>query len=178
MFRLVVVPKRGKPKRGKYIEMLGWMNPVKHEYEIQRERVKYWISVGAKPSATAWNLFVREGIVEGPKRPKGVSSDAEEQPKEAPSDAEGRPKGVSSDAEGQPKEAPSDAEGQPKEVSSQGEEASGQREEGEGQDASVKEQGEISSQASLSEEKREEKEEKEEGKGETPERDVASKEES
>ena len=69
-FRLVVVPKRGKPDRAKYIEQLGWVNPVKHEQKVDAERVKHWIGVGAQPSPTAWNLFVREGIVEGPKRPK------------------------------------------------------------------------------------------------------------
>jgi len=69
-FRLVVVPKRSKPKSGKYIEMVGWLDPLKHQSNVERERAKYWMSQGAKPSPTAWNLMVASGVVEGAKIPK------------------------------------------------------------------------------------------------------------
>ena len=70
-YRLVVVPRRSKPKRAKYVEKLGWVNPLKHEQSVDKERVLYWLGQGAQPSDSAWNLFVREGIVEGSKRRKG-----------------------------------------------------------------------------------------------------------
>ena len=66
-FRLVVVPKRSKPKSGKYIEMVGWHDPLKHQSNVEGERAKYWMSQGAKPSPTAWNLMVSSGVVEGAK---------------------------------------------------------------------------------------------------------------
>ncbi|MBI4134068.1 MAG: 30S ribosomal protein S16 [Candidatus Terrybacteria bacterium] len=69
-FRLVVVPKRGKPARSKYVELLGWVNPLKHERKIDAERVQYWVSQGAQPSPTAWNLFIAEGILSGVKKRK------------------------------------------------------------------------------------------------------------
>lgn len=69
-FRMVLVPKRSKPKSGKYIEMLGWMDPLKHKSHVEGERVKYWLGQGAKPSDTAWNLMVSAGVVEGQKIPK------------------------------------------------------------------------------------------------------------
>lgn len=68
-FRLVVVPKRGKPDRAKYVESVGWVDPGQHKHSVNAERVKHWLGVGAQPSDTAWNLFVREGIVTGAKRP-------------------------------------------------------------------------------------------------------------
>lgn len=68
-FRLVVVPKRGKPDRAKYVESVGWVDPLHHKHSVNAERIKYWMSVGAQPSGTAWNLFVKEGIIEDKKRP-------------------------------------------------------------------------------------------------------------
>ena len=68
-FRLVVVPKRGKHDRAKYVESVGWVDPLHHKNSVNAERVKYWMSVGAQPSATAWNLFVKEGILSDKKRP-------------------------------------------------------------------------------------------------------------
>lgn len=68
-FRLVVVPKRGKHDRAKYVESVGWVDPLQHKHSVNAERVKYWMSVGAQPSDTAWNLFVKEGIIADKKRP-------------------------------------------------------------------------------------------------------------
>lgn len=72
-YRLVVVPRQNKPGRGRYVEKIGWIDPLQHKREIDKERVQYWLSVGAQPSDTVWNLFVTEGIVTGSKRRKGTS---------------------------------------------------------------------------------------------------------
>ncbi len=67
-YRICVGDKR-KDTRGDYIEALGNYNPVSNPkiLVINEARVKYWISVGAQPSATIRNLLVSKGIIEGPK---------------------------------------------------------------------------------------------------------------
>jgi small subunit ribosomal protein S16 len=85
-YRVVVVPRTQKPGRSKYVEKLGWVDPLHHKQELNTDRAKYWLGVGAQPSDTVWNLFVREGLVEGGKRKKGKSgiAKAEEPQEEAP----------------------------------------------------------------------------------------------
>ena len=64
----IVVAERGKPTRaGRFVEEVGFYNPVTKEKVLKQERIKYWISVGAQPSPTAFNLFVSEKIIEGKK---------------------------------------------------------------------------------------------------------------
>jgi small subunit ribosomal protein S16 len=50
-YRIVVANKRGK-RGGRYIEELGYYNPIKnpHEIKINQERLNYWLSQGAQPS--------------------------------------------------------------------------------------------------------------------------------
>jgi small subunit ribosomal protein S16 len=67
-FRLVVQEKRSKLD-GDFIDDLGWYNPRTKEAELNAERVKYWIGVGAQPSPTVHNLLVTKGVAEGTKIP-------------------------------------------------------------------------------------------------------------
>jgi small subunit ribosomal protein S16 len=66
-YRLVVTPQRTAPQTGKFLEVLGFYNPLKHEKKIEKERVQYWISQGAQPSDTVRNMLISEGIIEGKK---------------------------------------------------------------------------------------------------------------
>lgn len=73
------------------MEQVGFYNPLTKEKNLKAERVKYWISVGAKPSDTVYNMLVSEKIVEGKKVPKhkivkkeGEPQLAVEVPKEEP----------------------------------------------------------------------------------------------
>lgn len=72
-FRVVLTEKKN-PVRGKFIEILGSYNPRLKTKSLKYERIKYWISKGAQPSATLHNLLVSENIISGPKvkawRPK------------------------------------------------------------------------------------------------------------
>jgi len=47
-YRIVVVDKRNK-RQGKYIEEIGYYNPLKEpdEMKINKERLDYWLSRGA-----------------------------------------------------------------------------------------------------------------------------------
>ncbi len=56
-FRVVVKEKRSR-RDGKAIENLGWyIKGVDNGLEVDRERIKYWISVGAKPSPVISKLL-------------------------------------------------------------------------------------------------------------------------
>lgn len=66
-FKIVVTDKRRPPRGGRFIEELGFYNPLKKEKVLKPERIKYWLSVGAKPSDTVYNLLVSEKIIEGKK---------------------------------------------------------------------------------------------------------------
>src|SRR3989338_9210949 len=80
-FRVVATEHTQKPK-GKYLELLGSYDPHKNELKVDAEKVKHWLSQGAKMSETANNLLVDRGVIEGEKvrvwKPK-----KKETPKEA-----------------------------------------------------------------------------------------------
>ena len=64
-FRLVATDSRVS-RDGKYIEKLGTYNPLLQENNVvvNKERVQYWLSVGAQPTQTAKELLVKEGLIE------------------------------------------------------------------------------------------------------------------
>lgn len=66
-FRLVVTPRRSASKTGRFLELLGFYDPIKHVKEFQKDRIQYWISRGASASDSAHNMLVSEGIIEGEK---------------------------------------------------------------------------------------------------------------
>jgi small subunit ribosomal protein S16 len=55
-----------KPRDGRVIEELGWYDPQAKEPEkevsLNRERIEYWLGVGATPSDTVRQLLRRQGI--------------------------------------------------------------------------------------------------------------------
>lgn len=65
-FRVTVADGRRTPA-GKFIEILGHYNPHTKERVLKNERIEYWISKGAKPSATVHNFLVDAGIIKGDK---------------------------------------------------------------------------------------------------------------
>ena len=66
-FRIVVTDKRNPPRGGRFLEILGFYNPLTKEKGLKKERIKYWLSVGAKPSNRVHNLLIEEKILEGEK---------------------------------------------------------------------------------------------------------------
>ncbi len=65
-FRLIVQEKAKNPQ-SKALEILGWLNPRTKKRELKKERIAYWLSVGAQTTATVHNLLVRDGLIKGPK---------------------------------------------------------------------------------------------------------------
>ncbi len=90
-FRVVVIDKRRSSKGGRAVEVLGYVDPLTKRRSFEKERILYWISKGAKPSATIHNLLVSEKIIEGKKinvTKKHALSKAEESKKPAEAPAE------------------------------------------------------------------------------------------
>lgn len=111
----VVVDNKGDKLTGKVIEDLGWFNPHQDEYELNDERVKYWLENGAQPSDTAHNLLVTAGFIDDAKRAvhstkkKTEGDGGESPPASADKEVEEPPEAKVSEEESE-KEAPEEAE--------------------------------------------------------------------
>ncbi|MBI2888497.1 MAG: 30S ribosomal protein S16 [Candidatus Liptonbacteria bacterium] len=81
-YRITVCERRSKVGAPP-TEQLGSCDPCTKKASINKERVAHWLKVGAKPSDTVWNLFVREKAVEGKIRPIRISKKKGEAAKEA-----------------------------------------------------------------------------------------------
>jgi len=64
-YRLVVADSRS-PRDGKFIEEIGYYNPVSTpaEIKIDAEKAKKWLETGAQPSDTVRRLLKSSGIIE------------------------------------------------------------------------------------------------------------------
>lgn len=65
-YRIVVTEAARAAKKG-FVEKLGTYNPKTKERSLNADRVKYWMSVGAKPSDTMHNMLISLGILTGKK---------------------------------------------------------------------------------------------------------------
>lgn len=85
-FKIVVTDKRRPPKGGRFVEEVGFWNPLTKEKILKAERIKYWLSVGAKLSDSVHNLLIKEKILEGKKIPvhKKKKKKETEKPAEKP----------------------------------------------------------------------------------------------
>jgi small subunit ribosomal protein S16 len=79
-FKIVVVEKWRSSSSGKFIEQVGFYNPLTKEKILKKERIEYWLMHGAKPSETVHNLLVSEGILKGKKIPKHKTKKSKEKP--------------------------------------------------------------------------------------------------
>ena len=66
-FKIVVTDKRKSTRTGSFVEVLGFYNPLTKKKGIKKDRVQYWMSKGAKPSPTVYNLLIGEKIIESKK---------------------------------------------------------------------------------------------------------------
>jgi len=68
-FKLIVTEKSRPPRGGRFVEEVGFWNPLTKQKVLKAERIQHWFSVGAKPSASVYNLLVKENILKGKKIP-------------------------------------------------------------------------------------------------------------
>ena len=72
-YRLVVADARS-PRDGRFIEQLGYYDPLTDPatIKIDGDKVRQWLSQGAQPSDAARSLLQREGILERKPGPAAV----------------------------------------------------------------------------------------------------------
>ncbi len=91
-FRIVVTEHTASPKAGRFVDKVGTYNPKTKERTLDEAKVKHWMSVGAKPSATVHNMLVSLGLLKEKKinilpaykEPVKEETPAEAQAPEAP----------------------------------------------------------------------------------------------
>ena len=64
-YRVVVADSRS-PRDGRFIEEIGYYNPLTNpaEIKIDAEKAKKWIANGAQPTETVKSLLKKSGIVD------------------------------------------------------------------------------------------------------------------
>jgi len=69
VYRFIVSEKTKDTQAGS-LEILGQYNPVLKEklINVNAERIKHWIAMGAQPSATVNNILINAGVIEGKKQ--------------------------------------------------------------------------------------------------------------
>ncbi|MDX9893644.1 MAG: 30S ribosomal protein S16 [Patescibacteria group bacterium] len=66
MYRFIV-SENTKDTFGKALEILGHYNPFTKVTEVNKDRILYWISKGAKLSPTVNNMLIDQNVVSGQK---------------------------------------------------------------------------------------------------------------
>lgn len=64
-FYQIVAADGRSPRDGKFLEVVGHYNPTAkpHAVTIEKERVAYWLTVGAQPTATVRSLIRGTGLL-------------------------------------------------------------------------------------------------------------------
>ena len=64
-YRVIVADSRS-PRDGRFIEEIGYYNPLTNpaEIKIDAEKAKTWLSNGAQPTETVKSLLKKSGIVD------------------------------------------------------------------------------------------------------------------
>lgn len=64
-YRFVVADQRA-PRDGRFIETLGYYNPLTDPatIKVNEERAIYWLNIGARPSQTAESLLRKVGVLD------------------------------------------------------------------------------------------------------------------
>lgn len=113
-YRVIVAEHTRGPKTGNFVEVVGTYNPKSKERALKEDRIKYWISVGAKPSATMHNMLISAGVITGKKINVLPAFKAPEKPAE-----EAVPVATATAAEAPAVEAEAPAEETPSETASE-----------------------------------------------------------
>ena len=66
-YRVVVTDSRTGPKSNKHVDLIGSYSTKMNKVQIDRDKVKGWISKGVQVSDTVHNILVGQKIIEGKK---------------------------------------------------------------------------------------------------------------
>ena len=110
--KIVVTDKRRPPSGGRFVEEVGFLNPLTKEKNLKAERIKHWISKGAKPSDSVYNLLIKEKVLEGKKIPLHKKKKKKKEVKEKVKKEVKKPKEAKPEEkkEEEPKEEPKNEE--------------------------------------------------------------------
>ncbi len=63
-YRVVAADSRF-PRDGRFLEILGFYNPVSHtkDMNLRAERIQYWMGKGAQPTDTVKRLLQKQNII-------------------------------------------------------------------------------------------------------------------
>jgi len=63
-YRIVVAEERS-PRDGRFIDKVGFYDPLKNPAQISldKEKIKTWYEKGVRPTRTVESLFKREGVL-------------------------------------------------------------------------------------------------------------------
>jgi len=78
-YRIVVADSRS-PRDGRFIETLGYYNPLTEPstIKVDEEKARLWLSRGAQPTDTVRDILVRQGLLERPERQPAAPEAAQE----------------------------------------------------------------------------------------------------
>ncbi|PIR88417.1 MAG: 30S ribosomal protein S16 [Candidatus Harrisonbacteria bacterium CG10_big_fil_rev_8_21_14_0_10_44_23] len=108
----LVVSERGSKLQGRHREDLGWYHPHLKTSGLKDDRIKYWLSVGAKPTSTIHNLLINKGLIDGKKI--AVHSQSKKEPVvEAPAETVETPAAEATKGEAPVESAPEVVEATP-----------------------------------------------------------------
>ena len=64
-YRVIVADSRS-PRNGRFIEEIGWYDPLQAPgvIKIDEEKAKKWLANGAQPTDTARSLLKKSGLIE------------------------------------------------------------------------------------------------------------------
>ncbi|MFZ0994389.1 MAG: 30S ribosomal protein S16 [Candidatus Dormiibacterota bacterium] len=88
-FYRVVVADARSPRDGRFIESLGYYDPLKDPkvFHVDDERIRHWMATGARPSEAVRELLVRQGTLEALPRPARTKTGPKRAAKSAPAAA-------------------------------------------------------------------------------------------
>jgi small subunit ribosomal protein S16 len=74
-YRLVVADSRS-PRDGRFIEEVGSYDPIANpaRVHVDADRVREWMSRGARPSDIARKLLEQQGVLQRPARPRDATA--------------------------------------------------------------------------------------------------------
>lgn len=67
-FRVVVLESTEGPKSGNHVDEIGFYNAVTKQKSMDKDKARKWLSQGAQPSDTVYNMLVTEGVIVGKKK--------------------------------------------------------------------------------------------------------------
>ena len=88
-FYRVVVADARSPRDGRFIESVGYYDPLKDPkvFHVDDERIRHWMATGARPSDAVRELLVRQGTLEARPHPVRTKTGPKRAAKSAPATA-------------------------------------------------------------------------------------------